>query len=524
MTTGDGPDMRGTTNLSMLLRQTAARYPDRPALVHGDISWTWREMDQRADALAGAMADSGIGRGSVVLLHSPNARDFLTVMFATWRLGAVITPTNFRLTPAELDPLVEVVRPDLAVVGAPLDPQSAYLGQTLTWILSDESAHSGPEPTVRSLIDRYRGNRQPDLLVNQGHPCWYIFTSGSSGKPKAAVLTHDQMAFVINNHIADLMPGLGPEDAALILSPLSHGAGVHALVHVARGAAIVLMPDSRLRVDAAWDLVARHRISTLFTVPTILNRLVSGWQGSETASLRYVIYAGAPIALRDQRRAREVLGPVLVQYYGLAEVTGAITVLPADLHDEVPTHDGIGSAGFARTGMTISIQAEDGRELPVRERGEICVAGPAVFAGYLRNPEADARAFRDGWFRTGDLGLLDESGLLYITGRASDVFISGGTNVDPREVEELMLRHPGIRQVGVVGVPDPDWGEVGFAVCVVDPVLTAEEVMAWCRQSMAGYKAPRHACIVDTLPTAAYGKVTTSALRDFLKAAGLWPA
>jgi len=507
----------------MLLRQTAARNPDRPAILHDGMSWTWGELDQRADALAGAMAAEGIGPSSVVLLHGPNARDFLTVMFATWRLGAVITPTNFRLTTAELDPLVEVVQPDLIVVGTAVD-RTSRPGQAPTWILSDEPASTGPEPTVAGLIARYRGHRQADAAVWAAHPCWYIFTSGSSGKPKAAVLTHDQMAFVVNNHIADLMPGLGLEDAALILSPLSHGAGVHALVHVARGATIVLMPDSRLRVDAAWDLIARHRVSTLFTVPTILNRLVAGWQGSDLSSLRTVIYAGAPIALRDQRRAREVLGPVLVQYYGLAEVTGAITVLPADRHDEVATHDGIGTAGFARTGMTISIQNEDGIELPAGKRGEICVVGPAVFAGYLRNPQADARAFRDGWFRTGDLGLLDESGLLYITGRASDVFISGGTNVDPREVEELMLRHRGIRQVGVVGVPDPDWGEVGFAVCVTDPGLAAEDVLTWCRSAMAGYKAPRHACIVDALPTAGYGKVTTPALRDFLKEAGLWPA
>ena len=523
MTVASPPPVRGTTNLSTLLRQTAARHPDRPAILRGDTAWTWSEVDRRVDALAGAMARAGIGPGSVVLLHSPNARDYLTVMFATWRLGAVITPTNFRLTPSELDPLVEVVRPDLAVLGSATAPPPTSLIGVPTWTMSDEPDDADPHRSVAGLIDGHLGHHEPDAAIACGYPCWYIFTSGSSGKPKAAVLTHDQMAFVINNHVADLMPDLAAQDSTLVLSPLSHGAGVHALPHVARGAAIVLMPDSRLDPTTAWVLIARHRVSTMFTVPTILNRLVAAASETDTSSLRYVIYAGAPISLRDQRRAREVLGPVIVQYYGLAEVTGAITVLPPDQHDDVPTRDGIGTAGFARTGMTISIQAEDGREVAPGERGEICVVGPAVFAGYLRNPEADARAFRAGWFRTGDLGMLDDAGLLYITGRASDVFISGGTNIDPRDVEELILRHPGILQAAVVGVPDANWGEVGFAVCVTEPGLSADDILAWCRQTMSGYKVPKHAYVVDSLPTAAYGKVTTPALRDFLTKAGMWP-
>lgn len=514
---------RGTTNLSSLLRQTAARFPDRHALVQGEVTWTWRELDERVDALAGAMARASVGPGSVVLLHSPNCLDYLTVMFASWRRGAIITPTNFRLAVAELAHLANVVRPDLVIVGSPLEPPPLVLRGTPTWTLSNEKLTGGSLESVSSLIAQHSGWLEPDARVVHGQPCWYIFTSGSSGKPKAAVLTHDQMAFVTNNHIADLMPGLCQRDATLVLSPLSHGAGVHVLPHVARGACIVLMPDSKLKVDVAWSLIARHRVSTLFTVPTILNRLVEVADGAGHRSLRWVIYAGAPISLRDQRRAREVLGPVIVQYYGLAEVTGAITVLPADSHDDVPTRDGIGTAGYARTGMTLSIQREDGFELPCGQRGEICVTGPAVFAGYLNNPQADTRAFRDGWFRTGDLGMLDETGLLYITGRASDVFISGGTNIDPREVEELILKHPAVRQVGVLGVPDPDWGEVGFAVCVADTDVTVNQILAWCRENMSTYKVPRHACVVDEMPTGAYGKVTTAALREFLTESGLWP-
>jgi fatty-acyl-CoA synthase len=284
------------------------------------------------------------------------------------------------------------------------------------------------------------------------------------------------------------------------------------------------MTGDSLDIRQAWSLVASHRISTMFTVPTILNRLVHGIdENTDHSSLRQVIYAGAPITRQDLRRAYEALGPVIEQYYGLAEVTGAITVLPPALHADVPTYEGIVTAGFPRTGMAVSVQDSEGRPVPPGERGEICVVGPAVFAGYLENDEANAKAFRGGWFHTGDLGVLDARGLLYITGRASDMYISGGSNIDPREIEEKILAHPKVRAVGVVGAPDADWGEVGYAVAVVDDGLPAEELLAWCRQNMARYKAPKLVHLVDQLPTTAYGKVTTPELRSLLQHAGRWP-
>src|SRR3979411_1115800 len=169
----------------------------------------------------------------------------------------------------------------------------------------------------------------------------------------------------------------------------------------------------------------------------------------------------------DQKAALNKLGKVLVQYFGCGEVTGNITVLPPALHDpEYGPQTRIVTCGYERTGMQVSIQGDDGRELKPFETGEICVIGPGVFAGYYDNPEANAKAFRDGWFRTGDLGHIDDEGFVYITGRASDMYISGGSNIYPREVEEKILTHPAIGEVAVLGVPDPVWGEVGIAVCV----------------------------------------------------------
>ncbi len=328
---------KGASNLSSLLRQTAARLPDRVALVRDAVEWSWDDLDRRVDALAAALADAGVGRGSVVMLHAPNSRDYLTVVFATWRVGAVITPTNCKLTAPEVAALADVVRPDLFVVQEGAATHAAVLSPIPTWTISD-SIGATDQPHVSQLIDKYLGVRVDDVEVMTGDPAWFFFTSGSSGRPKAAVLTHDHLSFIINNHIADLMPGLSSTDASLVLAPLSHGAGIHVLTHVARGAAIVLLPGESLDVAEAWALIAQHRVSTMFTVPTILNRLVAAVDDTtDRSSLRHVIYAGAPITQQDQRHAFDVLGPVIEQYYGLAEVTGAITVLPPEAHAEVPT-------------------------------------------------------------------------------------------------------------------------------------------------------------------------------------------
>jgi acyl-CoA synthetase (AMP-forming)/AMP-acid ligase II len=244
------------------------------------------------------------------------------------------------------------------------------------------------------------------------------------------------------------------------------------------------------------------------------------------ASLRYVIYAGAPMYREDQKYALRKLGRVIVQYFGLGEVTGNITVLPPALHEE---EDGpaarIGSCGYARTGIEVQIQDEQGREAAPGTQGEICVAGPAVFAGYWDNPEANAKSFRNGWFRTGDLGHMDAEGFVYITGRASDMYISGGSNVYPREVEELILQYPGIAEVAVVGVPDRHWGEVGVAVIVPRAGEPVEEaaLLAWLHGRMARYKLPRRVFAWDALPRSGYGKITKKMVREEMEARGLLP-
>jgi acyl-CoA synthetase (AMP-forming)/AMP-acid ligase II len=313
-----------------------------------------------------------------------------------------------------------------------------------------------------------------------------------------------------------------------VVAPLSHGAGVHQLVQVARAAKTVLLSSERFDVDEAWMLVEKWRITNMFTVPTIVKFLTEhpSVDTYDHSSLRYVIYAGAPMYREDQKYALKKLGKVLVQYFGLGEVTGNITVLPRLLHEP---DDGsqvkVGTCGYERTGMQVSIQDDQGQEVPAGVTGEICVCGPAVFAGYYNNPEANEKAFRDGWFRTGDLGHMDQEGFVYITGRASDMYISGGSNVYPREIEERILTHSAISEVAVLGVPDRTWGEVGVAVCALRPnaTINEQELLAWLGGKVARYKIPKRVFFWDALPKSAYGKLSKRIIREELETKGCLP-
>ena len=553
------PMSRRVMNLSHLLRQCARRHPDGVGLAHGAARWTWAQLDRQTDAAAVGLAALGIGKGDRVLVQSRNCREMVEAMFACFRLGAVYVPANFRQTPEEVAQLCRTSGASAMVCGAGFPTHAEVVRTAVPGLLvlsigalgsaaastaggavgGASGGAGGGAPGGASggiaggapgfgaswddLLARHDGQVLPDAAVEHDDPCWFFFTSGTTGRPKAAVLTHGQMAFVVNNHLADLMPGMTADDASLVLAPLSHGAGVHLLVQVARGVKSILPEGERLDPEAAWRLVAEWRVTNMFTVPTIVKLLTEhpAVDRHDHSSLRQVIYAGAPMYREDQKFALRKLGPVLVQYFGLGEVTGAITVLPPALHD---AEDGpgarAGTCGWERTGMRVSIQDEAGQELPPFGTGEICVCGPAVFAGYYDNPDANATAFRDGWFRTGDLGHLDPQGFLFITGRASDMYISGGSNVYPREIEEKLLEHPAIAEAAVLGMPDAVWGEAGVAVCVLrdGAALTEGDLLAWLAPKVTRYKLPRQVAFWDALPRSAYGKVTKKLIRAEMEA------
>ncbi len=513
-------------NLSHFLRQAARRHADDTGFVWGERSWSWAELDGRVDAMAGALAARGVGKGDRVLVQAKNSNQLFESMFVCFRLGAVWVPTNFRQTPEEVAYLAASSGASVMICSSdfPDHPPAAQdAAPGLHLVIAVGEAPFGPD--YDSLVAEHAGTLFPAVDVEHDDPCWFFYTSGTTGRPKAGVLTHGQMGFVATNHLCDLMPGTTSESASLVVAPLSHGAGIHLLAQVARAVKSVLPGSERFDVDEAWALVARWGVTNMFTVPTIVKLLTEhpSVDLHDRSSLRYVIYAGAPMYREDQKHALRKLGKVLVQYFGLGEVTGNITVLPPALHEiEDGPRARIGTCGYERTAMQLSIQDDLGRELQPGETGEICVCGLAVFAGYYDNPEANAKAFRDGWFRTGDLGHVDAQGFLFITGRASDMYISGGSNVYPRETEEKMLTHPALAEVAILGVPDPVWGEVGVAVAVLRPgaVLDEGELLGWMGGKVARYKLPKRVFFWEALPKSGYGKVTKKIVREELEARG----
>ena len=507
-------------NLAHFPEQQARRLPDRPAFAWGSRVWSWSEFDARVKAMAAALAaEAGIGKGDRVLVQSQNCNQLFESFFACLRLGAIWVPANYRGAPEDLRWMAELSGAKALLCNAAFPEHAGIEVPGMTARLAIGPAGFGPD--IEELMTRHADTVPPLAPVDRDDPAWFFFTSGTTGRPKASVLTHGQLGFVINNHLCDLVPGLTPDDASLVVAPLSHGAGMHAILMAARGAPTILPEAPRFDTAEVWSLVERWRVTNIFTVPTILKLMVEAPQVHEVdhSSLRYVIYAGAPMYRTDQVRALETLGPVLVQYFGLGEVTGAITVLPPADHSATDDTRA-GSCGYARTGMQVEIQGEDGAPLAAGETGEICVTGPAVFAGYWDNPEANAKSFRDGWFRTGDLGHMDANGYVYITGRASDMFISGGSNIYPREIEEKILQHDAVSEVAVFGMPDPKWGEIGVAVCALNPGATLDhaELEAFLRPRLASYKLPRQVHVWDALPKTGYGKLSKRVIRSELEA------
>src|SRR6266436_4352858 len=356
---------RRVMNLGYLLTQNAHRHGGRAGFVWGDKSRTWREIDAAVSALAAALAARGIVKGDRILVHSKNCEEMFCSMFATFRLGAIWVPTNFRLMPDEVAYLAAASGAKAFLChGEFSEHAKAVTSATFIWRIGEDGAFG--ERSLGDAINAHAGVKVENVAVEHDDPCWFFFTSGTTGRSKAAVLTHGQMAFVITNHLADLTPGTTEMDASLVVAPLSHGAGVHQLMQAARGVPTILLPSEKFDIAEAFRLIETHRVSNLFTVPTILKMMVEhpAVDRFDHSSLRHVIYAGAPMYREDQKTALKKLGKVIVQYFGLGEVTGNITVLPAALHEE---EDGpaarTGTCGFERTGMQVQIQDDDGREL-----------------------------------------------------------------------------------------------------------------------------------------------------------------
>jgi acyl-CoA synthetase (AMP-forming)/AMP-acid ligase II len=359
--------------------------------------------------------------------------------------------------------------------------------------------------------------------VAPGDPAWLFYTSGTTGRPKGATLTHHNLLQMSLRNYADI-DHVGPEDCILHVAPLSHASGLFALFHVGKASNQVI-PESRgFREDELAGLVDHYRNCLLFLAPTMLNRFAAhpATARMRTENLKTLIYGGAPMYLEDLKRALARLGPCLWQGYGQGETPNTICYLSKHWHARTdhPRYDTIlSTVGIPRTGIQVRVVDDHDRELPAGEIGEVIVRSEVTMSGYWGNPEASAKALKGGWLHTGDLGAFDEHGFLALKDRSKDVIISGGSNIYPREVEEVLLLHEGVMEASVIGRPSKDWGEevVAFVVKKSGAAVKEQELEALCLDNIARFKRPKAYFFIDALPKSNYGKILKTDLRERLK-------
>ncbi len=497
-------------NLANWLVRTAKNHPEKPALFQGrNCVADYAEFARRAAAIAGFLqAEYGVGTGDRVALFLGNCTEYLEILYGIWTLGAVAVPINGKLHVKEAAFILENA-------GASVLFSDADFGAELPACVVHQLHVAG-----RGFAGLYQARpvTQP-VPVAKDDVVWLFYTSGTTGKPKGVMITAANITAMTMAYFADV-DDVFPEDAILYAAPMSHGAGIYNFMHVIRAARHVVPDSGGFDGDEILDLARDMDKVSMFAAPTMVRRLLdcAKARGETGEGIRTIVYAGGPMYLADIIEAVDVMGPRFVQVLGQGECPMAITALSrAQVADRSHPNwrSRLGSVGQAQSVVSVQIQDEAGGELPMGEIGEICVRGLPVMRGYWQNPTATASTIVDGWLKTGDMGCVDADGFVTLHDRSKDMIISGGSNVYPREVEEVLLELPDVAEVSVVGKPDPEWGEivVAFVVGQADP-----QVMdSYCLQNIARFKRPKEYRFVDELPKNSYGKVLKTDLRARLE-------
>lgn len=495
----------GRLTVARIGRSGARVRPEALALADSRLALTYRALDERADALARGLLHRGIGRGDFIAVYLPNRVESLIAVLAVARAGATFVPMNPRFKARELQAVLSAARPKVVFTAGERRPTlvaAARAAQTPLPLLVCVDEATGPGSIDLAALDGAPAAPAPDVRADD--PFSLFFTSGTTGQPKGALGTHRARMLWIEN--AARVYGLGPDETYLAALPFAHSAGLtFALMHLHAGGTVHILE--------AFDPVAylggarRLGATSALVVPAMLTRLIeaaeAGVEPGALAGLRRLVTCGAPLAARTKAEVLDRLTPLLYDYYGSTESSSMTVLLPEDQRRRP------GSVGRPFPNVAIKVAGPDGEALPPRAVGEVCARNPYGMTAYLDDPEATRAAFRDGWFRTGDLGHLDDDGYLHLVGRSTDTIISGGLNIHPGEVEQALLEHEAVAECAVVGEPDPRWGQAIAAHVVLRPghTLDLAGVQAHCSRLLADYKKPRRLHLVPDLPRNAAGKV-----------------
>ena len=505
--------------VSDIIRHHDLRSPHREAVICGGRRLTYRVLRDRMYCLANAFLGLGIGHGDHVALLCTNRAEHIEVTFALAALGAVWVPLNFRLTAPELAYIVSDAEAKMIIYSTDLAPAAEQLIDLAESVDHWVAIGDGPGPGYRyeDLLSAASGNA-PEVPVASGDLAAILYTSGTTGKPKGAMLTHGQLLHGAAN-IA-LEGGARSSEIALQVIPQFHAGGnCTQLAQMLVGSPIVIAP--RFEPDLVLSLVRQERVSYICFVPSMLIFLIEepALERSDRSTLTRIMYGGSTIPGDRLESALELFSAGFQQVYGQTEAGVLSALLDQEDHRNALTGSGAhlrASCGREVIGFQMSIAREDGSEADDDEVGEIRIRGDSVMSGYWGREKETAHALRNGWLNTGDLGRRDDEGYFYVVDRKIDMVVTGGENVYPVEVEDVISSHPAVLEAAVIGLPDARWVEAVTAVVVLRPGANAKaaDIVAHCRRKLAGFKAPKKVLFADTLPRTPSGKIKKNELRE----------
>ena len=499
--------------LSDIVRHYAQVSPDKTALLFRDRQTSFADLDTAVDRVANGLARLGVKPGGRIAILAGNSDHYAEIIFGAARARAVVCPVNWRLAPPELrfilaDAEAEVIFIERQFLDT-LDVVSPTLSALRHVVVLGEDGdytmwRDGQSPA------HFPEGSQPDDVVVQ------MYTSGTTGKPKGVLLSNRSLA--VERGLEAATPewsSWGSDDISVVGMPMFHVSGLLWLLQfVSRGGTSII--QGQVDAEAIIRSIIESGVTRVMAVPAVLKQMVEHplAQAADFSALRTIGYGGAPIAPELLRRAVALFGAGCVQMYGMTETSGTVAWLAAEDHDPARP-ERLASCGRALPGIDIIVTDEAGARLPAGAIGEICVRTPALMVDYWQRPGARDDAMRDGYYRTGDAGYLDDEGYIYLVDRVKDMIVSGGENIYPTEIENALLEHAAICEVAVIGIPSTKWGEAVHAVCVVrgeEP--QPADLIAFLRTRIAGYKIPRSYAFVEKLPRNAAGKLLKRDLRD----------
>lgn len=500
-------------NIAAHLARAGRFAAERPALALGaGTLFTYGELAERTARLAGSLRQR-LEPGEPVALAMTNCPEYLEILYACWHAGLIAVPVNAKLHLNEL-----------AYILSDCEARTCFASPALVTGLSGlrgGALRDVIEVGSRDYQAMLAAEPLPPADVPPEAPAWLFYTSGTTGQPKGATLSHHNLRVMSWCYFADVDQE-SPWTAILHAAPLSHGSGLYALPHVMQASCQVIPESGGFDPAEIYELIGAWPNLVFFAAPTMVKRLLDHPADADTANLKTILYGGGPMYTADSVAAIERFGPKLAQLYGQGETPMTITALPARVHAETDHPrwiERLASVGVPQSAVEVRTADAHSNTVGTGEVGEILVRGQTVMRGYWRNPQATAQTLRDGWLHTGDMGSFDEEGFLTLKDRAKDVIISGGSNIYPREVEDVLLKHAGVAEAAVIGRADREWGEavVAYVVPQSGEAVDAAALDGFCIENIARFKRPRIYRVIDELPKNNYGKVLKRVLRAMEK-------